>query len=175
VNGNLPYTSVSIVDFANSGVSAVAHDSTLTGDGTAGSPLGVASPLLVRDLDNPARQPINAGTECNLLEGCTAFIFTVPSGKRLVIEYVSIDADMPVGQVTLFSIETTAGGKQLIHRLPQTPPAVKFGGEGRANMGQQVRLYADPGTRVVVNGIRNELVGGWVYNFTLSGYLVDAP
>jgi hypothetical protein len=45
VNGNLPYTTVSIVDFANGGVTTVAHDSTLTGNGTAGAPLGVAVPL----------------------------------------------------------------------------------------------------------------------------------
>jgi len=42
VNGNLPYTTVSIVDFANGGVTTVAHDQTLMGDGTAASPLGVS-------------------------------------------------------------------------------------------------------------------------------------
>jgi hypothetical protein len=43
VNGNLPYTTVSIVDFANSGVTAVSHDGTLNGDGTPGAPLGVVA------------------------------------------------------------------------------------------------------------------------------------
>jgi hypothetical protein len=38
VNGNLPYTTVSIVDFGGT----VTHDSTLTGDGSPGSPLGIA-------------------------------------------------------------------------------------------------------------------------------------
>jgi hypothetical protein len=41
VNGNLPYTAVSIVDFANSGIASVVHDGTLTGNGTSGAPLGV--------------------------------------------------------------------------------------------------------------------------------------
>src|SRR5262249_47270707 len=45
VNGNLPYTTVSIVDFANTGVTTVAHNATLTGNGTTGSPLGVTVPL----------------------------------------------------------------------------------------------------------------------------------
>ena len=43
VNGNLPYTPVSIVDFANGGVTAVSHDGTLSGDGTPGAPLGVVA------------------------------------------------------------------------------------------------------------------------------------
>jgi hypothetical protein len=38
---NLPHTLVSIVDFANTGVTSVAHDGTLTGNGTSGAPLGV--------------------------------------------------------------------------------------------------------------------------------------
>jgi hypothetical protein len=42
VNGNLPFTTVSIVDFANSGTSAVTHDQTLMGDGTGAMPLGIA-------------------------------------------------------------------------------------------------------------------------------------
>src|SRR6266542_3522719 len=35
----------------------VAHDSTLLGNGTLASPLGVASPRMVADLVNPASQP----------------------------------------------------------------------------------------------------------------------
>jgi hypothetical protein len=41
VNGDLPFTTVSVVDFANSGTSAVAHDQTLMGDGTGAMPLGI--------------------------------------------------------------------------------------------------------------------------------------
>src|SRR5215471_7736181 len=48
VNGNLPYTTVSIVDFANSGVTTVVHDQTLIGNGTVGSPLGVSVPMTLR-------------------------------------------------------------------------------------------------------------------------------
>jgi hypothetical protein len=42
VNGNLPFTTVSIVDFANSGTVAVTHDQSLMGDGTTAMPLGIA-------------------------------------------------------------------------------------------------------------------------------------
>jgi hypothetical protein len=42
VNGNLPFTTVSIVDFANSGTVAVTHDQSLIGEGTGAMPLGIA-------------------------------------------------------------------------------------------------------------------------------------
>jgi len=42
VNGALPFTTASIVDFANSGTSAITHDQTLIGDGTSAMPLGIA-------------------------------------------------------------------------------------------------------------------------------------
>jgi hypothetical protein len=42
VNGALPFTMVSVVDFANSGISAVVHDQSLIGDGTSLMPLGIA-------------------------------------------------------------------------------------------------------------------------------------
>src|SRR5262249_1941344 len=42
VNGALPFTTASIVDFANSGTSAITHDQTLIGDGTSAMPLGLA-------------------------------------------------------------------------------------------------------------------------------------
>jgi hypothetical protein len=41
VNGALPFTTVSIVDFANSGTSSVSHDGSLMGNGTPASPLGI--------------------------------------------------------------------------------------------------------------------------------------
>jgi hypothetical protein len=43
VNGNLPFTTASIIDFANSGTSSVEHDQSLSGDGTAATPLGIAT------------------------------------------------------------------------------------------------------------------------------------
>jgi len=62
VNGNLPYTTVSIVDFANGGVAAVSHDGTLTGNGTNGSPLGVAVPLnLNASVSDPVISITNTG------------------------------------------------------------------------------------------------------------------
>src|SRR5262245_56064363 len=54
---------------------AVAHDMTLTGQGTSVSPLAVASPLMVVELDNPARQPVQASADCSTnVVGCRPVI-----------------------------------------------------------------------------------------------------
>src|SRR5262249_13124058 len=42
VNGTLPFTTISIVDFANSGTAAITHDQSLIGDGTPLMPLGIS-------------------------------------------------------------------------------------------------------------------------------------
>src|SRR5262249_17665542 len=42
VNGALPFTTASIVDFANTGTSSVTHDQSLIGDGSSATPLGIA-------------------------------------------------------------------------------------------------------------------------------------
>ena len=52
-----------------------------------------ANPLPVRDVDNPARNPFQAQVLCTIQAGtsgkrCT--ITTVPQGKRLVIELVTV-------------------------------------------------------------------------------------
>src|SRR5262249_13216898 len=56
---------------------SVAHDMTLTGQGTSASPLAVASPLTVVELDNPARQPVQASVNCSTdVVGCSPVIYT---------------------------------------------------------------------------------------------------
>src|SRR5437899_6396572 len=52
-----------------------------------------ASPVPVRDVDNPARQPFQAEAVGGFADGASTTgditIGAVPAGKRLVIEYVS--------------------------------------------------------------------------------------
>jgi hypothetical protein len=68
---------------AENALTGVTHDATLQGDGTPASPLGIASPLEVRDLDNPGRQPF----VIKILSEPTNP--GVPSGKRFVIDFIS--------------------------------------------------------------------------------------
>src|SRR5439155_17389827 len=53
-----------------------------------------ASPVPVRDVDNPSRQPFQAEVVGGFADGASTTgditIATVPAGKRLVIEHVSV-------------------------------------------------------------------------------------
>src|SRR5436309_709952 len=66
-----------------------------------------ASPVLVRDVDNVARQPFRAQVVGGFADGASTTgditIATVPAGKRLVIEYVSMVGAMPLGERILLA------------------------------------------------------------------------
>src|SRR5207244_995932 len=57
-----------------------------------------ASPVPIRDVDNPARQPFHAEAVGEFADGASItggiLIPTVPAGKRLVIEHLSAFAHM---------------------------------------------------------------------------------
>jgi hypothetical protein len=169
---------------APNALTAVAHDATLTGNGTPASPLGVASPLEVRDRDNPARQPVQLRGNCNLnnmqvICTTTPLTYLVPQGKRLVIEYASMQASMPEGQSVTMFIQVEIPNTLLIgrHFLPLSAPAhdgVNAGGPF-TSVGQVIRIYVEPGLTVVVNGARNNGTGSANYELSLSGHLVDLP
>jgi hypothetical protein len=156
---------------------SVVHDATLEGAGTALSPLQVASPLEVRDRDNPAQQPFQAKVRCSTtLAGCGESVAT-PTGQRVVVEFVTIGAFMPVGEVAQCGVSTTAGGRFVFHDLPLSPPAVTIGNSGGfTSFAQGVRIYADPGSGVSFSCVRSGFGGGSVtFLFSISGYLVDLP
>lgn len=70
---------------STAGLTSVATRGPITGNGTAGSPLGIQSPLAVKSVDNPAQQPFFVNTANQNL----VTLYLVPAGKRLVIEHVS--------------------------------------------------------------------------------------
>lgn len=148
----------------------VAHDMTLTGSGTAASPLGVASPLMVRDLDNPALQPVQATATCNahvgIITACSGDIYIVPDGKRLVIELISMDALASLGVQVVLSIVTTVN-------FVSVP--FSFTNKITDLVTQSLRIYADPATAVRFNIIRSEPNSDASFLISISGYLVNIP
>src|SRR5438552_13850372 len=61
-----------------------------------------ASPVPVRDVDNPARQPFHVEAVAGFADGASTtggiLIPAVPAGKRLVIEHLSVSAHALHGQ-----------------------------------------------------------------------------
>ena len=155
------------------GLTTVTTNSTLSGSGTTASPLGITSPLTVRNQDNPAFQPVEAsGTQIGGASSTT--ILTVPAGKRLVIETVSGNMNILNGQKFLaLSIGTTGGSaSQLSHYF--TP--IFTGTQGSFDFysfNHSVRIYADPQTNVVLS--RNTTSSNVSVSVTISGYYVNLP
>ena len=87
-------------------------------------------------------------------------------GKRLVIEYASMEAALPVGQTVRMSIQILKGNPPGIdwvsHSLPMSAPALAgfFTGDHYTSVGQMVRAYADEGNIVRIVAQRNDGTGG---------------
>ena len=145
----------------------VAHDATLQGAGTTGSPLGVAAPLMVRDLDNPARQPVQ------IILGTLDVTFSVPAGKRLVIEFLDgfvLAPTPPTPQERRFvRINTTLAGSSLNHLIIVYAGAI--GVTTVYMLSQVTKIYADPGTQVTFTNPEAFVAG----EIILSGQYVDVP
>jgi hypothetical protein len=96
---------------------SVTHDTTLTGNGTPALPLGVASPLLVRDLDNPARQPFQTTIEApsGTPSGTLIPIVTVSAGKVLVLEFISGLINVPTNRFATAVLLIQEGATPVFH------------------------------------------------------------
>lgn len=131
-------------------------------------------PIAVRHGDLLAQQPIQQSWGVPFDAPGDGEI-EVPAGKRLVVEYasldVSVDSDCRVG---FLSVSTRAGGTIATHYVP-IASHLEFGTRNVEVAGQPIRFYADPGTTVYVAysvaGTNCSPIGG----LAVSGYLVDAP
>jgi len=112
-----------------------------------------------------ANAQVLRGTPVAFLLQNAGSTFSVPVGQRLVIEYIS-------GTCTVFpknflSIGATTNGTKMNHSfsLPVVNGPVAIG--VAAEFGDLVKIYADPGTNVVLEGGTDVCV-----NLTVSGRLV---
>ena len=104
----------------------------------------------------------------------TLNVATVPAGKRLVIEFVSMTGQVPAGQhLEIMEITTSSGLGGVSHAfvIHTQPDAVSGDALFRAN--QSLKLYANAGTQVSALFRRSSTLGLANYHLTISGYLVD--
>lgn len=133
--------------------------------------------LPVREVGREAREPFQHQFALDWPEA-NDFVFatySVPSGKRLVVEYASAWAYLPAtGQTMFVRMTTTAGGSSAFHTLA-LQKREDYGVLKQFEGAHLVRLYADPATTVRVSVGRVPAVGTANCTVTLSGYLVDVP
>jgi hypothetical protein len=132
----------------------------------------------VCEVNNPDKHPFQASLQVSLppgTEGQNGFV-NVPAGKRLVIEYVSGQAFLPTGQKALFSVIVSLQGQNIgtWHYLESSAIGA-FGSQDCFQCGRMVRLYADPGTTVMLRTDRDSPAGTGLSRMSLSGHFVSVP
>ena len=117
----------------------------------------------IHDVDNGARQPVQFRVTMPANENNPIDAYTVPTGKRLVIETITANLTGPsILSMGLFDPDGITGVEHFLQQGPSNGLPVQI-------TTLPERFYANPGTMVqfrVVGG------GGFI---TVSGYLVNLP
>ena len=186
INGTPSVNVLSMPPVSLAGTPGIAIAGTPTVNLGPGNTVGISGPVqvsndavnpaLVRDVDNPGRSPIQArlcvqsGT---VLASCFGVpdAFSVPTGKRFVIEFVSGTCQFspPGSGLRAVAFFTVVDGTTAEHSLI-TSEAFSDATHTVNDFGQQTRIYADPETAVtLIHPAFSEHRCG----MTLSGYLVN--
>jgi len=138
---------------------------TLQGSAT----IDTTNPIPVRDVDRQPQQPVQFSL---FIPGPSSY--TVPAGKRLVVEYVSGGfVIIPHGGVAAtVGLEVRPGFDG--HVFAGVPSSYNDGAPAPDGLGftfsQSARLYAGPGKSLSLGGGGVQLA-----SMRVSGYLVDVP
>ena len=144
----------------------------------------VTSPALVRDV-NDGRQPVQVSRALTSTgSAASAMLFAVPAGKRLVIETVTVRANLAPGQSPDFSelITNTTDPNPgiavdalnpVFHEILVTSQGVDLNGNAVFAGTHQVRLYSEPNTFLFFQFGRSVGVGTASVLVSITGYLVD--
>ena len=147
---------------------------------------GVTSPALVRDV-NDGRQPVQVSkTMTTSSSAASAMIFAIPAGKRLVIETVTVRANLGSDESPDFSelITNTTDPNpgialdainSVFHEILVTRQGVDLNGRGIFAGTHQVRLYSEPNTFLFFQFGRSAIGTTASVLVSISGYLVDVP
>jgi hypothetical protein len=112
---------------------------------------------------------LDAGTYSNI-----HLLFTVPNGKRLVVEDVSGVGLLPTGQKLLIAELLFSDNASAIE-APITFSGAQGGAADFFQFGRVARAYVNAGVNVSVTSVRSDNTGAASVFFTLSGYLADLP
>jgi len=133
---------------------------------------------LVKDADNPARQPFSASSS-SLYSGSSssaaATLLIVPSGKRAVVQHLSCINYLAVdNSFVRFEMLYIANGVAARHQFVNTHVGTSFVASADIwSFSQPVHAYADPGTEISVNALRRSSAGLGGLECDVSGYYVD--
>lgn len=137
---------------------------------------GPKNPIAVGEMQNPAFKPFQVESRFSLGRGEGAAEAVLPgvgnANQRVVIEHVTVDAQVPDGQRAVAYINIG----DILHSLVLTFQG-NWGSSDRYRASQPIRLYSiGGGLGFGLAGVeRNRTTGSASFYFTVSGYLVDLP
>jgi len=134
-----------------------------------------ADPVQTQDVDNPAFQPFQKQEQLAFVIGVTDRLVNipVPAGKRLVIEFVSFQCLLPIGQnPTNNSIRLNNAVTHFFLTPLQGAASSSF---NVFMCSTPTRLYCDPGSSVQVFAGRNTGESAATVNVSISGHYVNVP
>jgi hypothetical protein len=133
------------------------------------------TPVSVTSLDDPGRTPFQSVAGGGFVGGVATGGFTVPIGKRLVIQYVSMTINVPSTDAPVdVSIGTKLGCCGLKHRLVPFRLGTDSNGT-HYNVAQDLTLYAegDLGVTFEVDDAKGISSGAYGFLAFVDGYLID--
>jgi hypothetical protein len=122
--------------------------------------------------DNPARQPFQQELFTSSFNTILP-VYTVPAGRRLVVDFVSSEAVVPRGQIVngVF-VCVQATDSRVCHVIGSTSHG-PLGGLDVFIASQQMELFVGPGQELFVNAASDATSGDAFVSFT--GHLVNLP
>jgi hypothetical protein len=134
-------------------------------------------PALVRDVENPARHPVQHVLSVIIPNGQFIGDHTLnlsPGVQRFIIEQVSINGFTPQGQKIRCVLRSTLNGTEEPHFLPATFLGT-FTNQDQFVTSEMVRWYADPGSPLTLRAERNSSVGDAGAFVIITGYTIPVP
>jgi hypothetical protein len=103
---------------------------------------------LVRDVDNPARAPFvgACGAVAVPFPDTPRCAITALADQRLVVDFVSAEADSNPGGLAVVAIDYTSHGVSARHYFSPVSGGVKQGGFSVSTFSSPANINADPGT-----------------------------
>jgi hypothetical protein len=131
-------------------------------------------PVPVRDVEQTGRQSFRAAVSCLADPGisfCNETL-SIPDGKLLVIETISVSVRVPAGQQPNAEIGVGDGVSFLTFVLPLQKIVTGLPDDEYGALAA-VRLYVAPGEQILLTADRSPSAGSARVLMKLSGYLVD--
>ena len=138
----------------------------------------IKTPVPVSDVSN-GQQPFQMTATNTITKGVSGnakTIFTVPVGKRLVIETISTRAELASGDTPdRVEVLTNADSSTTYHELLVLKQGLDLSGHEVFVGTHYIRAYSEPGTNVVFQFTRSNISDYASGTVTITGYFVDVP